>query len=103
MLGRVSSVDNTLAILCEAASALLAGILQDRAGFSARGVSWLIAAVGWLIVLCWSIYHITGGGVKDRNETNGLTENASPSKHAGRKQTEALKTEQSPLIENILT
>jgi MFS family permease len=56
-LGRVLAVDYALALGTEACSALLAGILQDRAKFTAEQVSLVMAGIALLLFTSWTFYH----------------------------------------------
>ena len=56
MLGRVSSFDYGLATTSEAISALLAGLLQDDLGMTAKEVSCIMSLIGFVFFICWSRY-----------------------------------------------
>lgn len=62
MLGRVAAVDEALATLAEALSSLLCGILQDRGNLTAERVSGAQGLLGFVFVVLWSFYHISGRG-----------------------------------------
>lgn len=53
MLGRVTAVEYSLSMMCEAGSALLAGWLFDGVGLSAKGVSLVMAVLGVIFTLMW--------------------------------------------------
>lgn len=74
MLGRVFSVDYSLANLTEAMAALLCGVLQDRAHLSAQYASLVFAGIGSLVVVAWSCYHFCGHGATRYQEYSRLEE-----------------------------
>ena len=57
MLGRVLAVDYAVALVGEAASALMTGLLQDK-GMSPSEVSGLLSYIAGFFFLVWSIYGI---------------------------------------------
>ena len=59
-----------LALLTEAFSALLCGVLQDHADLSAEQVSLVMAGMGAVVLAIWSFYHGMGYGAarKDLDE-----------------------------------
>ena len=61
-MGRVLALDYAVALLTETVSALLAGILQDQADFTAEQVSLLMAAGAGVACLSWAVFHHGGGG-----------------------------------------
>jgi len=61
MLGRVTAMDYALALTGEGASAVVAGVLQDR-GLDAEGVTLRLAIFGTLLTLLWTFYHFSGKG-----------------------------------------
>ena len=65
-MGRVLAVDYAFALLTESFSALLCGVLQDHVGLSPEQVSFLMAVIGGVVVIVWSIYHIMGYGAADK-------------------------------------
>ena len=54
-LGRVSALDDSLSVSFEALSALLAGLLQDQAYFSAEKVCWVFAVMGIVCAGIWAL------------------------------------------------
>lgn len=62
MLGRVLAIDYALALLTEASTAYLCGILQDIYSFSANSVCNVMGSIGLFIFFCWAIFHITDRG-----------------------------------------
>ena len=62
MLGRVSSLDYSAALLTEGLSAVMAGLLQDHYGLSAEDVSLLQGLCCAMLLITWSSYHFNGGG-----------------------------------------
>jgi MFS family permease len=59
MLGRISSIDFAIALLCEAASAMFAGVAQDY-GMSAQQIAFVLSGLGVFWGVIWSlatIYH----------------------------------------------
>lgn len=62
MLGRVSAVDYTAATLCEAMSAMLAGILQDFFALTPSGVCYVISLISWIMFFSWFWFDTNGGG-----------------------------------------
>ena len=58
MLGRVLSIDYSLALASESLSALLAGVLQDSFGLTAMQVSTVFAIVGFFTFGLWLWYRI---------------------------------------------
>ncbi|GKY94491.1 hypothetical protein MPSEU_000415000 [Mayamaea pseudoterrestris] len=80
MLGRVSSIEYSAALLAEGVSAVMAGFLQDRFNVSANNVSLLQGFGCALLLTAWSFYHFSGGGAtydaldKDDSSTVSLTE-----------------------------
>jgi hypothetical protein len=79
MLGRVMAVDYALALLTEAASAYVCGMLVDQFGFTASQVSSSFGSFGVVCMFLWGWYHYSGHGaagyLKDdelsNRETNG--------------------------------
>jgi hypothetical protein len=67
MFGRVSSIEFALAILGEAASALVAGLLQDL-GWDAEEVCLLLSAFGTFLASLWAFYHFAGRGAASYRE-----------------------------------
>jgi len=65
MIGRVSAVDYAFATLCEAASAVLAGVLQDRLGLSPTGICYVFSAIGTFVVSFWLSFDVNGGGASN--------------------------------------
>ena len=63
MLGRVLSIDMALALSAESSSAVIAGRLMDRYGFTAEKVCQLLGLLGLLFLLGWIKYHVRGGGI----------------------------------------
>ena len=61
MMGRVLSVDFSLALWGEASSAFIAGMLQDQVGMTASKVAFVMAAAGATLALVWSLYYICFG------------------------------------------
>ncbi|GKZ01163.1 hypothetical protein MPSEU_001067700 [Mayamaea pseudoterrestris] len=62
MLGRVASIEYSAALLAEGASAVMAGLLQDKYLLSAEEVSLLQGLGCALLLIVWSSYHYNGGG-----------------------------------------
>jgi len=54
LLGRVSSFDSGVALFAEAISALGGGLLLDQEGFSAEGLSLVLAGIAMLFFFAWS-------------------------------------------------
>ena len=54
-LGRVSALDDSLSVSFETLSALLAGLLQDQAYFSAEKVCWVFAVMGIVCAGIWAL------------------------------------------------
>jgi hypothetical protein len=63
MLGRIMAADNALALLAESGSAFLGGYLLDVDTFTPESISLLIAALGFVLTMGWTGYHVTGHGV----------------------------------------
>jgi MFS family permease len=72
MLGRVTSIDYSAAVLAEALSAIAAGIIQDSVGLTAEQISLILGAVGVLFFIFWAIYDIRGGANWERKKKNWL-------------------------------
>ncbi len=61
MLGRVVSMEGSLACLFEATIAYVAGRLEDE-GVSKHEIALLSAGIGSLLLMFWSTYHVFGKG-----------------------------------------
>ena len=61
-LGRVSSMDYGVALLGEAASALMTGRLRDAVHWSPEQVCACLSALGFLFTAAWTVYTCRGGG-----------------------------------------
>jgi hypothetical protein len=61
MFGRLSAIENALALSGEAASALGAGLLQDL-GWDAEEVCLLLSVFGAFLSSLWAFYHFSGLG-----------------------------------------
>jgi MFS family permease len=72
MLGRVSALDEALATLAEALSSLLCGVMFDRGHLTPEGVSGAQGFLGFLFVIAWSMYHISGRGAACRSNDGEL-------------------------------
>lgn len=66
-LGRVLSVDYALALLCESMGALASGLLMDKLNFEAEEVCLVMAVLGAILSICWTIYHLSGGVAAQTN------------------------------------
>jgi len=62
MLGRVSSVDHTIATLCEAISVMSAGILLDIFGLGPNIVCYIFSILSLIMFTFWFIFDRNGGG-----------------------------------------
>ena len=62
MMGRVTAVEYALALLTEAFSAYMAGVLQDQWHWSVGNIAMIMAATGIFLTLVWTIYHWLGRG-----------------------------------------
>jgi hypothetical protein len=60
MLGRVMSVDLALCTLITSISAFVAGSLEDKTSLGPQDVCIIMALVGFLIFVAWSIYFFCG-------------------------------------------
>jgi hypothetical protein len=67
MFGRLSAIENALALFGEAASALGAGLLQDL-GWDAEEVCLLLSVIGIFLASLWAFYHYTGNGAVSYRE-----------------------------------
>ena len=81
MLGRVLSIDYSLALLSEAFSAYLAGRLRDDAGLSIEEVSFVLGSLAATTLAIWVIYHCQGKGAArlDVGDAAEKEEESSPS------------------------
>jgi hypothetical protein len=77
MLGRVLAADYALALLTEAISAYLCGVLMDQAELSVYQVSSVLALLTAVSTVIWIWYHVAGlGAAKYRSsESSSLTAN----------------------------
>lgn len=63
MLGRILAVDYAMALLAEAFSAYICGVLIDQVGLSAPdGVSFVLTIVSTATTIMWAWYHFSGRG-----------------------------------------
>jgi MFS family permease len=62
MLGRVTAMELAVTLLANMASALAAGALVDRAGWTAEQLSLGLSGLGLLLFSCWTLYHLQGKG-----------------------------------------
>jgi hypothetical protein len=67
MFGRLSAIENALALFGEAASALGAGLLQDL-GWDAEEVCLLLSGLGIFLASLWAFYHFAGRGAASYRE-----------------------------------
>jgi hypothetical protein len=75
MLGRVLAIDYALALLGEASSAYLCGILMDQANMSAFSISFNLAILSSVLALIWGWYHMSGRGAgkyRHHSSENGV-------------------------------
>lgn len=76
MLGRVMAVDFGFATMCEAFSAMAAGILQDEFGMTAWDVYYLIHITGIAITSFWIVYfYLRWGLLLELNGDTNLSHN----------------------------
>lgn len=76
MLGRVTSIEYSAALLGEATSAVAAGIFQDDIGMTAEQVSAVLGFFGMVLLSLWAYYDYRGGGAavyEDEDETTSDT------------------------------
>jgi len=62
MLGRVVALDYAIAEFSEGATAVLAGVLQDKYGMSPQAVALVMAAIAAFFCVVWLTYHVCGRG-----------------------------------------
>ena len=62
MMGRVLAVDFGLALLAEATSAYVAGVLQDQSHLGAHQVALVMSCIGFCLAGGWLWYHMEGNG-----------------------------------------